>query len=252
MSEFTDPAGDRVLAFTSKIRNLGRVAELTDAVIDIATSGVWRDYHVATGHETWREAELDYFLIACEMHYADVARVLSWNAQAKELAPLMDKGANSDRRRSLDEVAWQSPAGESLADRARRLGWVGETGVIHSPIPQRARAIAKHGVTLDEHAREGRKQRIPAARRRELDRLAKSVLSEVADANERRYLVDRLARNGVGRPAASNVELERWRADAERLGWSAYAELAAAWGITRDAAYRRVKRLLESQKRKPS
>lgn len=242
MSKLTDQAGDRVLAFTSKIRNLGRVAELTDAVIDIASSGVWRDYHVATGHETWREAELDFFLIACDMHYADVARVLSWNAQAKELAPLMDKSANSGRRRSLDEVAWQSPAGESLADRAKRLGWLGGTGVIHSPIPQRARAIAKHGVTLDEHARESRKERIPAARRRELDGLVKRVLGEVADAHERRYLVDLLARNGVGRPAASNAEMEQWRKDAERLDWSTSA-LAEHWGVDRSTAHRRIKRL---------
>jgi hypothetical protein len=251
MPEFTNPAGDRVLAFRSKIRNLGRVAELTDAVIDIATSGVWRDYQMATGHQTWLEAELDYFLIACDMHYADVAKVLSWNAQAKELAPLMDKSANSGRRRSIDEVTWQSPAGESLTERAERLGWMGETGVVHSPIPQRARAKAKHDMTFEEHARETRRQRIPAARRRALDNLAKHVLGEVADANERRYLIDRLVRNGVGRPAASDVELERWRTDAERLDWSTSA-LATLWGIDPSTARKRMRRLRESQKHKPS
>ena len=241
-----DPNGRRVLTFTSHIQNLGRVAELTDAVVDIATSGAWRDYHMATGHEAWREAELDYFLVACGMHYEDVSRVLAYNAGAKALAPMMDKAADADHRRPLSEAAtaWHSPTGESLLDRARHLGWLRDNGVMRaSPIPERARAQAKHGMTLDEHARESRRQRIPATRRRELDAIAKRTLSEIADDTERRYLIDRLARNGAaGRPAASDAELERWRADAERLGWKRQA-LANHWGITQWAADKRIKRL---------
>jgi hypothetical protein len=244
-----DPNGRRVLTFTSHIQNLGRVAELTDAVIDIATSGAWRDYHMATGHEAWREAELDYFLIACGMHYEDVSRVLAYNAGAKALAPMMDKTASTDRRRPLAEAAtvWHSPTGESLLDRAKHLGWLRDSGVMRaSPIPERARAQAKHGMTLDEHARESRRQRIPVARRRQLDAIAKRTLGEIADDTERRYLIDRLARDGAaGRPAASEAELERWRADAERLDWKAPA-LAEHWGIARESAYRRIKRLRES------
>ena len=158
-----DPNGRRVLTFTSHIQNLGRVAELTDAVIDIATSGAWRDYHMATGHEAWRDAELDNFLIACGMHYEDDSRVLAYNARAKALAPMMDKAAENDRRRPLAEAAtaWHSPTGESLLDRAKHLGWLRDSGVMRaSPIPERARAQAKHGMTLDEHARESRRQRI--------------------------------------------------------------------------------------------
>src|SRR4051794_37481654 len=114
-----DANGRRVVSFTSRIRNLGRVAELTDAVIEIATSGAWRDYHMATGHEAWREAELDYFLIACGMHYEDVARVLNYNKDAKALAPMMDKKAGAERRRPLEEAAngWHSPTGQSLPER---------------------------------------------------------------------------------------------------------------------------------------
>ena len=162
---------------------------------------------------------------------------------------MMDKTVDSDRRRPLAEAAtaWHSPTGESLLDRAKQLGWLRDNGVMRaSPIPERARAQAKHGMTLDEHARESRRQRIPAARRRELDAIARQTLTEIADDTERRYLIDRLARNGAaGRPAASDAELERWRVDAERLAWKAPA-LAERWGVTRDAAYKRIKRLRQS------
>lgn len=239
-----DSNGQRVLTFTGKIRNLGRIAELTDAIIDIAVSGAWRDYHTAIGHEAWRDAELDYFLIACGMRYDDVSRVLAYNKEAKALAPMMDKAAVSDRR-PLEEAAksWPSPTGETLLDRARNLGWVRDNGVVASPIPQRAAAVARHGVTFEEHARQERAKRIPAERRRELDAIAATVCGQVTDVQERRYLVERLTGGTVGRPTIG-ADPATWRADADRLNWNTKA-LAEHWGIALRSAQHRIKRLRE-------
>jgi hypothetical protein len=249
MPELVDDNGRRVVSFASRIRNLGRVAELTDAVIDIATSGAWRDYHVATGHEAWRDAELDYFLIACGMHREDVSRVLAYNAQAKALADMMDRTAADDRRRPLATAAtaWHSPTGESLLDRAKRLGWAKDNGTLTaSPIPERARAKARHGTTFEGHASLERLKHIPAPRRRELDKLAESVLEQLADAQERRYFIERIARNGAGRPPVGDPRT--WQADAERLDWNATA-LAEHWKVTPSTARRRLKRLREQGER---
>lgn len=244
MPELLDDNGRRVISFASRIRNLGRVAELTDAVIDIAVSGAWRDYHVATGHEAWREAELDYFLIACDMHCEDVARVLAYNKQAKDLAPMMDRNANGEMRRPLTEAAaqWHSPIGESLTERAARLGWTRTDGHLRNPIPERARAKAKHGMTFEQHASRTRTQRIPAERRRELDQLVRHMLAEIASDAERRYLIDRLGRDNAGRPTTSSNELGQWATDAERLDWDT-AALAEHWGVARRSAQERVRRL---------
>lgn len=250
MPELIDDNGRRVVSFTSQIRNLGRVAELTSAVIDIATSGAWRDYHVATGHEAWRDAELDYFLIACGMHYEDVARILNYNKDAKALAPMMDKAADTEQRRPLDEAAqaWHSPTGQSLVDRAEALGWTSKNGTLRaSPIPERARIKARHGVTREELARQERTKRIPAKRRAELDRLVTDVLARLAGEQERQYVVDHLAHDHAGRPPIGAAEPAVWRADADRLDWNAEA-LAEHWGVTPRTARRRVKRLREESK----
>lgn len=243
MPETIDTNGRRVISFASQIRNLGRVAELTDAVIDIATSGAWRDYHMATGHEAWRDAELDYFLIACGMHYEDVSRVLAYNKGAKALAPMMDKQAEPGRRRSLEEAAsgWHSPTGQSLAARAEDLGWTLKGGALRaSPIPERARAQAKHGTTFEEHARRQRVERIPAERRADLDALAVSTLNQLGGEQERRYFIEQLSRDQVGRPALGNPA--EWRADAERLDWDT-AALAEYWNVHPSTVRRRVQRL---------
>ncbi len=192
--DLVDANGHRVLEFTGKVRNLGRIAELADAVIDVATSGAWRDYTTAVGRERWLEAELDYFLIACDMQYDDVSRVLAWNARAKELAPMMESGDDA-RRRPLETAAseWHSPTGESLMDRARRLGWLRANGAPRRPpIPARARTRAEHGMTREQQARLKRAERIAPERRQQLDELAERLVAEVAGRDERRYLIDRI------------------------------------------------------------
>jgi hypothetical protein len=97
---------------------------------------------------------------------------------------------------------------------------------------------------MDEHARIIREARIPKPRRQELDALVESLLERVTEQDERRYVVDRL-RNEIrrrGRPESGRAELDRWRADAERLGDDPKV-LAREWGITPKGALRRLKTL---------
>lgn len=245
MADVVDANGELVISFTGKVRNLARVAELTNAVVDIATSGAWREYKTAVGRERWRGAELDYFLIACDMQYDDVSRVLAWNARAKELAPMMDADAESEHRRPLEQASeqWHPPTGETLLERARRLGWTRDNGTLRaSPIPKRARAQAKYGMTNEEHARRTRPERIPPPRRKALDEIAERLREELADEHERRYIVERLARDASGRPAASEAEKAAWRADAAELGWNT-AALAERWELSDRGARRRIERL---------
>lgn len=193
---FVDANGERVIAFTGRIRNLARIAELTASIIEMAESDAWRDYRTAIGREQWLDAEFDYFLIACQMQRDDIARVLAWNSDSSKLAPLMDREAGEGRRRTLEAAseAWGSPGGETLLARARRLGWLGESGRLSaSPIPRRARTRASSGVSADELARRRRAARLRADRRREIDALADSVASKFEGILELRYFLDRLA-----------------------------------------------------------
>lgn len=193
--KLTDANGDQVIAFTGRIRNLARIAELTNSILEMAESGAWRDYRTAVGHERWLDAEFDYFLIACQMQRDDVARVLAWNADSAKLAPLMDRDAPPDHRRPLETAAasWTTPGGEALVGRAKRLGWLTDNGrFAESPVPRRARTRAATGLTMDERARLARANRIPAVRRRELDAMAESIAEQLVDDLERRYLLDRL------------------------------------------------------------
>lgn len=243
-----DEAGNRVLRFVSAAQNLTQVGELTNEVTEIAKSGLWRRYRTALGEEQWRECEFDYFLIACNLTWDDVSRVVAWTKAGSGLAPLMDRDAPSGKRRTLEEAAktWHAASTETLVERAVRLGWTksSETGELRvAPLPPRVRAKHSYGVTKDEHARQTRAKRITAARRRELDRLARSLLAELADPDERRYVLDRLAIRVVGgRQPSSADELKEWRADARRLKWDA-AALAKQWKVTLRTAQRRVARL---------
>jgi hypothetical protein len=185
-----------VSQFMSDLRNVSRLAAYVDTVVDVYESGAWREYTDATGRsDHWREAEFDYFLIACGAQYGEVQRLLTWDrARAVELASAMDSD-NPTRRRPLPEVSdqWTSPVGASLVKLAERQGWTKGNGRLRvAPAPQRARARARTGVTVDEHAREGRANRLEQARREVLDELADVMLAETSDELELRYLIDRL------------------------------------------------------------
>jgi hypothetical protein len=195
--ELLDEHGREVIAFSGQVQNLQRVAELTQSIIAMAESDAWRDYKTAVGRQAWREAEYDYFLISCQLERDDVARVLAWNADSAKLAPLMDREAPPEKRRPLETAAkeWASAGTEPLLTRAERLGWTRKGGQLAaSPVPRRARTVAATGKTVEELAREVRAERMPADRRRELDRLADGLVESVPDASERRYVIDRLTR----------------------------------------------------------
>lgn len=195
--DFVDENGREVISFTGKVQNLQRVAELTHSIIEMAESGAWRDYTTAVGHQRWLDAEYDYFLISCALERDDVARVLAWNADSAKLAPLMDREAPGTQRRPLEKAAaeWVSTGTEPLLGRAQRLGWLGKGGQLAaSPVPRRARVLATTGMTMDEHARRARADRIPADRRRVLDGIAADLAEAIPDEKERRYVADRVLR----------------------------------------------------------
>ncbi len=185
-----------VSRFVSDLRNVSRLAAYADTVVDVYESGAWREYTDATGRsDRWRDAEFDYFLIACGAQYGDVQRLLTWDrARAVELAAAMESD-NPAERRSLPEVSaqWPSPSGTPLAELAERQGWTKDDGQLRvAPAPQRARARARTGLTMDEQARQSRAERLGPQRREALNTLADSMRGEVANDLELRYLVDRL------------------------------------------------------------
>jgi hypothetical protein len=245
---FVDEAGDQVLRFVSAARNLSRLGELTDEVAAIAKSGAWRRYKTALGTDEWRECELDYFLIACDLSHEDISRIATYTREGATLASMMDRNADLDRRRTLEEAAaaWHSPAGETLTDRARRLGWTrsGTSSALRAaPVPPRARARQAYGMTKDEHAQRGRAEKLDLARKAELDEAVNHLRSLIKNEGERLYVIDQLRGNRPhGRPSVSDQDRQQWHADAARLNWDA-ARLAAEWGIAARSARRRLRGL---------
>ena len=206
---FVDDAGDKVLRFISAARNLSKVGELTAEVTEIAKSSVWRRYRTALGVDEWRECELDYFLMAAELSYEDVSRVLAYTRDRVDIAAMMDPRADQRQRRSLEDAArnWHAPVPETLVERAQRLGWTrgDKSGVLRvPPLPHSARVRQMHGMTQGERARRGRAKRIPEARRRELDTMIQKMQRQLQDNLERQYVVDQLTSAGQLRPTASN------------------------------------------------
>jgi hypothetical protein len=217
---FVDEAGDQVLRFVSAARNLSRLGELTDEVVSIAQSGAWRRYRTAMGTDEWRECELDYFLIACDLRHEDISRIVAYTREGGTLAPMMDRNAGGGRRRTLEEAAasWRSPGQETLITRAQRLGWTRSEAsrtLRAAPLPPRVRARQVHGVSMDEHAQQTRSQRLSPQRRRELDELVRRVRIELDGDLERLYVVDQLRQSERrGRPGATEQERKQWYVDA--------------------------------------
>jgi hypothetical protein len=197
------------------------------------------------GAEQWRECEFDYFLIACNLTWDDVSRVVAWTKAGGNLAPLMDREAAPAKRRPLEEAAktWHSASTETLVERATRLGWTeGESSELRvAPLPPRVRARQAHGVTKDEHARKTRAERLGDDRRLTLDQLVERVETQLADDLERLYVIDRLRRIGLGRPRTSGEDIAKWRADMEDRPTT--KELAERWGITERQAKRRAEQV---------
>lgn len=191
-----------VSRFMSDLRNASRLATYVDTVIDVYESDAWRSYTDVTGRsDEWRPCEFDYFLIACGAQYSDVQRLLTWDkARAVDLAAAMESDDAAARRPLADaSAAWQSPTGVPLSDLAGGQGWTKASGQLRvPPAPQRARARARHGLTMDEHARQVRESKVPQSRRAELDQLAANVVAASDGDLELRYLID-LLRAGLRR-----------------------------------------------------
>jgi hypothetical protein len=200
-----DANWEAVSEFVSELRNASRLAALVDAVVDMYESDRWRRYTDATGAvDEWRDSEYDYFLIACGAQYADVQKLLSWDrARAAELAAAMES-EDPMRRRPIEDAAagWRSPTGTPLTELAARQGWTIGSGALRvSPAPERARTVARHGMTADELARKRREELLPEQRRRELARLVDEATDGLS-ALELRYVRDRItARIAKSKPA---------------------------------------------------
>lgn len=254
---FVDEAGDQVLRFVSAARNLSRLGELTDEVVAIAKSGSWRRYRTAVGTDEWRECEFDYFLIACDLQYDDISRIVAYTREGATMAPLMDRNADDDKRRPLEEAAgaWHSPGQETLINRAQRLGWTRSEAsqlLRAAPLPPRVRARQTHGISMDEHAQQTRVGRLTSHRRRELDELVRQVRAGLGDDLERLYVIDQLRQSGRrGRPGTTDQERAHWLADAERLNWDA-TQLAKEWDIGIRAARMRIRSLRETDPPTPT
>ena len=250
---FVDDAGDQVLRFVSAARNLSRLGELTDEVVAMAQAGTWRRYRTAVGVDEWRECELDYFLIACDLRHEDIGRIVAYTREGAALAPLMDRDADEARRRPFEEAAaaWHSPVPETLVERAQRLGWTrseASASLRAAPLPPRIRARQAHGMSMDQHAARTRAQRLSATRRDELDDLVGKIRGKLADDVERLYVIDQLRNpeRGRGRPTVSDQERKQWLADAERLGWDK-EHLSKEWDVAQRTAERRIRLLRRSR-----
>lgn len=240
-----DEAGERVLAFQLRVQNLGRIGDLTSNLEQIAISGDWHDYTTALGRERWLDSEFDYFLIASGVFHEDARKVIQWAKAGPELAAMMDPGAEPERRRPIEvaATAWHSAGpGADFIQRARELGWLAGENTVKVAVSKRALEEARTGVTNEEHARRARIERMPEARRTQLDHLAETLVLELTSADERRYIIDRL-RASVRGEQRRPTDL---RGDAERLGWNV-AELAKQWGVARMTAHRWVEEVREPQ-----
>jgi hypothetical protein len=182
-----------VSQFMSELKNASRLAALVDTVVDMYESDRWRHYTDATGAiDEWRECEYDYFLIACGAQYGDVQKLLTWDrARAAEIAGAMESD-DSKLRRPIEDAAsaWRSPTGAPLTELASHQGWTTSAGKLRvSPAPARARTVARHGMTADEHARKRREEVIAPSRRKELTRIVDTAAVGLSDL-ELRYVRD--------------------------------------------------------------
>jgi hypothetical protein len=85
-------------------------------------------------------------------------------------------------------------------------------------------------MSLEEHAQKVRADLIPAARRRELDKIA----DRITDTNERRYLVAAMKDR--------SRDQRQWLIDANKHDRNAI-KLATVWKVSRMQATRRLKQL---------
>jgi len=239
MNPFLDENGEKVVHFAADVRNLGKLGELSSKIIEMAESGAWRSYRTAVGADAWRDCEFDYFLISCDVEFDDVDRAIRSHRLGGATRNMMNPYAEPEQRRTLDQAAeaWHSPGPGTLTDRAVRLGWV-VNDKPRVPLPQRQLAELKAGgMTMEQQAQERRKERLPVARRRELDDVARTTFDGLDD-DERRYLLDvmrKLLARDRGRPPG---DYEQWAKDIAELDGDTKA-LAERWGASDETVRQR-------------
>jgi hypothetical protein len=233
-----DKAGEWVWHFQLEARNLSKVSLLQKLVMEAFEKGYWRKYTFGTGRETWRACEFDYFLIASDIAYADASAVFTWKDRGRALAAATTS-ADPKKRRPLEQAstAWHSPTPETLAQRAARLGWVSATGV-RSAAPRRARAYVRHGVSMDKHARDIRKQQV-RPRREQLDQVIAQIVKRAKDETELRYIIDELQKR-VGKRGRPSSDRQQWARDIETFKSNAKT-LAKHWNLSQNATYTRIR-----------
>jgi len=232
-----DKAGEWVWHFQLEARNLSKVSLLQKLVMEAFEKGYWRKYTFGTGRETWRACEFDYFLIASDIAYTDASAVFTWKDRGRALAAATTS-ADPKKRRPLEQAsaAWHSPTPETLIQRAARLGWVSAAGV-RSAAPRRAQAYVRHGVSMDKHARDRRKQQV-RPRREQLDQVIAQIVKRTKDETELRYIIDELQKR-VGKRGRPSGDHQQWARDAVAFKDDRKA-LMEHWGINRDQVYRRL------------
>jgi len=151
--------GDHVHQFARSVPNLGRLGELTRAIVDMLQSKDWRDYRDATGAYHFQPGEFDYFLALQTVNARDVARLYLTAEERTEIAIAMDRARTDEPRyrRSLIEVVEAHPhAAQSLTAYWERYGWTDRK----YPVGARAIVRARTGVSPEEHARRTRIKRL--------------------------------------------------------------------------------------------
>jgi hypothetical protein len=240
-----DRHGQQVAEFRSALRNASRLGAYADLILQVFQSGVWRQYQTGLDAANWRAHEFDYFLISCDAQHADMVRILAWDTFRKtNIAESMLGPPNAHRRTLMDaSAAWQPRMGPTLIDLARRNGWLTQGAQPHvkRAVSDRAVMRAQHGITFDEHARQGRRQQLAPDRRRVLEDRAATLINEIPDPVELRYLLDlfRAHLAGLrGRPSRR----AQWRRDIAAAKGDR-ATLAARWNLNRKRVRERLARV---------
>ena len=235
--------GAHVLKFGRMVPNLGRIGELTTAILEMLRSQDWRDYADSTGEYHFLPGEFDYFLAEHAVAASDIPRLYllvdKEHDEKKELLAAMDSSQkdNPKYRRTVTAVMQAHPK-SSLASNWTLYGW----DKTKHPVGVRATVRIRTGVTYEKRARQHR-QRELKDRRGELDRTVETLVQRFDEA-ALRYIVDGLREHlakvrksgNAGRPAKDH---DQWARDAKRLKGNA-KELAKLWGSSKATTYKRL------------
>jgi hypothetical protein len=241
--EPVDANGQKVITFAANVRTLGKLGELADHIMTMAESGAWRQYRTAVGTDTWLDCEFDYFLIACDLDCDDVHRAIKWHRLGETTRAMMDQNAQPPKRRPLEQAAtaYHAAGPETLIQKAERLHWISKRGMPRSPLSHRTIVRMRHGMTKDEYARRMRERDLPIIRRNILAQRAATLIQQISDPTELRYVVDLLREHLaglIGRPSKRT----QWRKDIIAVNGNR-EKLAARWKVSRTEVRDRLRKI---------